>query len=108
RCEPPDAPHASHEALLRVTHSSRRLQPALPGPSAGYGIGDGKQSFPTCSSFFLVPKLCLGTPVAKLCFASDGKQSFPTWIPNQSWGTREARRSPGSTFLNAKKRQPTP
>jgi NPCBM/NEW2 domain len=44
----------------------------------------------------LVPKLCLGTPSAKLRFASacclrlrpDGKQSFPKRVPKQSLGTR--------------------
>jgi hypothetical protein len=46
----------------------------------------------------LVPKLCLGTQVAKLRFATpprigwasclSGKQSFPTGVPKQSLGTR--------------------
>ena len=45
---------------------------------------------------FLVPKLCLGTRSAKLCFAStkrDSKQSFETCVPKQSLGTRDQRRA---------------
>jgi NPCBM/NEW2 domain len=48
--------------------------------------------------YHLVPKLCLGTPPAKLCFASgcgrrswllsDWKQSFQKLVPKQSLGTR--------------------
>ena len=47
-------------------------------------------------SCFLVPKLCLGTPFAKLCFASashasegDAKRSFADGVPKQSLGTRK-------------------
>lgn len=43
----------------------------------------------------LVPKLCLGTPSAKLCFAppvrmrkADAKQSFAKTVPKRSLGTR--------------------
>jgi hypothetical protein len=41
----------------------------------------------------LVPKLCLGMPIGKLCFPAlktfeTGKQSFPIDIPKQSLGTR--------------------
>ena len=37
----------------------------------------------------LVPKLRLGTHVLKLCFESDGKQSFRTCVPKRSLGTRK-------------------
>ncbi len=48
--------------------------------------------------YSLVPKLCLGTHFAKLCFATlgpDAKQSFAPWRPQAELGDEDARAGRG-------------